>query len=323
MRQRRRPVGARRAPVRPRRRDGEHEEQRFEAEAVGLMRSRRASRGGQRGRSSSATQPEREQLLDHHHEPGDLLVGERREPVRAVVVRVERREGEDEHVGQDLPARRTAPPRARRGRRDGQPAVRAGVDEQRPDEHAADHPADVLEVVQRLVRGAPRRRGRDVPDREVRRPERRTRRAAAAASRARRARRALRASGASTRRGEEEDEQRPAQRRDHQRGAEIPDQHVLPHVGREELVVRRAVERPDEREQRDGEPEREERGAGPTTARSGAPAAAQPQPALGEERQPPRPAGRASTSGGGATRLHAPSTHARIVHRTRARDAWR
>ncbi len=59
--------------------------------------------------------------------------------------------------------------------------------------------------------------------------------------------------------GEEEDEERPA----HARviisaGPRSADQHVLGHVRGEELLVGEVVERPDEREQRHAEAEREE-----------------------------------------------------------------
>ena len=46
-------------------------------------------------------------LLDHHHDPGELLVGERREAEQAHglvdVGREERPEVEQDHVGHDLP----------------------------------------------------------------------------------------------------------------------------------------------------------------------------------------------------------------------------
>ena len=82
--------------------------------------------------------------------------------------------------------------------------------------------------------------------------------------------------------GEEEDEERPAQRGDHQRRPEIADQDVLGHVRGEELLVGELVERPDQREERHAEPEREERDPIPA-GEVGAAAATQPHDGLGEE----------------------------------------
>ena len=89
----------------------------------------------------------------------------------AVVRRVEAVEREDEHVGEHLPAREHRR-RERDAAADGEPPVRAGIDEQRPHEEAGGHPARMLEVVQHGVpeRGVVERR--DVPDGEVRGPER-------------------------------------------------------------------------------------------------------------------------------------------------------
>ncbi len=115
---------------------------------------------------------QRDELLDHHHDPRQLLVGDRRDPVCAVVRGVERREREDEHVGQDL-ARSEQPRRQRDAAADAQPAMRARIHEQRPDEDSADRPAHVLEVVQARMRERRVVDVRHVPDREVRRPERR------------------------------------------------------------------------------------------------------------------------------------------------------
>src|ERR1700752_4415508 len=62
--------------------------------------------------------------------------------------------------------------RAPGGRGRGEAAVRAGVDEQRPDEQAREHPARVLDVMQPRMQDRVDVEPRDVPDREVRRPER-------------------------------------------------------------------------------------------------------------------------------------------------------
>ena len=52
--------------------------------------------------------PERERLLHHHHDSGEPLVEERREPEEPLVLsgvrQIQRIEREDEHVGEDLPA---------------------------------------------------------------------------------------------------------------------------------------------------------------------------------------------------------------------------
>ncbi len=170
---RRRPIGARRAPVERGGGDGEREEERLEAERgrahvhVASGQASPAPAGPQQQRDA---RPEREELLDHHHDPRQLLVGHRRDPVRAAVRRIERGEGEDEDVREDLPGREHRR-RERDAAADAQPAVRARVDEERPDEDPGEHPADVLEVVEQLMLGGLVVEVGDVPDREVRRPE--------------------------------------------------------------------------------------------------------------------------------------------------------
>ena len=65
-------------------------------------------------------------------------------------------------------------------------------------------------------------------------------------------------------------------------GAEVADQHVLAHVGGEQLLVGDPVERPDEREHRQPEPEREQRHTVPA-GEIGPPAAAEAHDGLQEE----------------------------------------
>ena len=141
----------------------------------------------------------------------------------------------------------------------------------------------MLEVVQPLVPEREVVEIRDVPDREVRRPE--AERDARPQERPEHGADA-RVAGErrENRRGKEEDEQRPAERRHHQGRAEIADQDVLCHVRREELVVGNPVERPHESEDRHRQPGGEERDAIPA-GEIGAPAPAQPHDRLGEEQR--------------------------------------
>ncbi len=124
---------------------------------------------------------------------------------------------------------------------------------------------------------------RDVPEGEVRGPERegdaRPEERAEHAAHAR-----VACERGEHRGGEEEDEERPAHREDHERRADVADEDVLGHVRREELLVGEPVKRPDEREQRHADPEREQRDAIPA-GEIGAPAAAKPHNALREEKR--------------------------------------
>jgi len=113
-------------------------------------------------------------LLAHHHEPGGVLVAERREAEQAVrlgcVGRVERPVGEDERVGERLPRdeehESVAEPEPLRQ------SVAAGrVDQLRPDEHAAEDERAVLERVQRRALERPIVERRHVPDCEGERPD--------------------------------------------------------------------------------------------------------------------------------------------------------
>jgi hypothetical protein len=159
--------------------------------------------------------------------------------------------------------------------------MRSRVDEERPHEDPGKHPADVLEVVQPFVLHREVVEVRDVPEREIRGPE---------AERDPRAQQCpedgadARAAGerGEDRRGEEEDEQRPAQGSHHQRRAEVADQDVLSHVRGEQLLVGDFVERPDEGEDRQAEAGGEEGDAIPAGS-IGPPAAAQPHDSLSEE----------------------------------------
>src|SRR5581483_1731024 len=85
---------------------------------------------------------ERDELLDHHHDSGELLVGP------AGIRRVQRMEAEHEHVGQHLAAREHRR-RECDAPADGEPLVPARIDEQRPHEQSGDDPARVLGVVHR------------------------------------------------------------------------------------------------------------------------------------------------------------------------------
>src|SRR5207247_5747828 len=67
----------------------------------------RRSRGGDvrrvaqpRPQQQEDERPERQQLLDHHHDPGQLLIGVGRDPVRTLVGGIEAVEREDEHGGE-------------------------------------------------------------------------------------------------------------------------------------------------------------------------------------------------------------------------------
>ena len=142
-----RPARPRRTP--PRRRPPSPRNTHSKLKLVALMRRRRA-RAASRGRSSRKTSvPSVTSCSTIITTPGELLVGVRRDAVRAAIRRIERVEREDEHVGEHLPAREHRD-RERDAAADAEPAVRAGVDEQRPHEHAREHPAGVLEVVQRV-----------------------------------------------------------------------------------------------------------------------------------------------------------------------------
>ena len=74
MRQRRRRFAARRAPVEHGRGDREHEEERLEAEATSALTLRlrgapRAPAAPARPQQQRDAYPEREELLDRHHDP--------------------------------------------------------------------------------------------------------------------------------------------------------------------------------------------------------------------------------------------------------------
>ena len=86
------------------------------------------------------------------------------------------------------------------------------------------------------------------------------------------------------RRGQEEDEQGPAEGGDHEGRAEVADQDVLRHVRREELVVGDPVERPHEGEERYAEAGSEQRDAIPP-GEIRAPASAQPHHGLGKQKR--------------------------------------
>ena len=70
-----------------------------DGEGLGAAALRRAEQQDER-------EPDRERLLDHHHDARELLVGEGREPEQphrlVDVGREERREVEQDHVGEDL-----------------------------------------------------------------------------------------------------------------------------------------------------------------------------------------------------------------------------
>ena len=78
-----------------------------------------------------------------------------------------------------------------------------------------------------------------------------------------------------------EEKQRPAQRDEDQRRPGVGDQHVLEHVGREQVAVCELVERRDERDDDQREPDREEDGPRPRGVVL-APTAAQTDEAAGE-----------------------------------------
>ena len=166
----------------------EDDEQRLERERPG--RGHQAGSGvtpraprDRRARRTSRTsaRPERQRLLDHHHDARELLVGERREPEEPlglvdvhVVVRLE---AEDEHVREQLPGpeeddREPDPPV------DAQPAVAGRVDQQRPDERADDDEREVLQPVDERLRRAPPRTAPGRATRRARRARARRRRPA-------------------------------------------------------------------------------------------------------------------------------------------------
>ena len=86
------------------------------------------------------------------------------------------------------------------------------------------------------------------------------------------------------RRGEEEEEQRPAHSDEQQRRRGVSEQDVLEHVCGEQVVLRDPVERRDQRGERNGETEPEERRAVPR-GEVASPAGAQPRERVREERE--------------------------------------
>ena len=179
---------------------GQREKDRLEREVGGAHACRQARVAHARAQQEEREGAEHEQLLDHHHDACELLVGARREPVGAVVERIERVEREDEHVRQHLADGEHAGCQ-RDASAGGEPPVVAGIDQERPHEQAGEHPAGVLEVVQVRVKQRVDVEPRDVPDRRGSTSTTRTRRAAVAGTTRTARTSRSRATGPSTRAG--------------------------------------------------------------------------------------------------------------------------
>ena len=187
------------------------------------MRARRAWRPAARavaGSRSAHADPERQRLLDHHHDARELLVGQRREPESRRPPRSagRRREAEDQHVREHCPSASRRPKESRCGRR--RRPRRAGStscvhDEQSRRRRTTGARGRARRVPSGVVVDAP---GRARPIRE--RPERRgDERGAAGRESARAA--AGRASGREER-GRQEEDERAAHGGDEQRGPGSP-----------------------------------------------------------------------------------------------------
>ena len=211
----------------------------------------RSSPSWARRRKSHAERADRDdRAFDHHHAPGDSLVGRRGQAPWALGVlvdAVERRPRPDEDVADD---------RRRDADGDDVAHLRAGAEPLRPGQHL-DHgrphqrpgreERDVLERVHGLVaeRGLPE--GRHVPEVEVDRPERE--RDEGMRQEAERAHRAQR---------EERPEDRSGEPRDDAERCEVAEQQVLHHVERERLLLAERRDRRDERDDEEADAEREE-----------------------------------------------------------------
>ncbi len=274
-------VGARRPDVRAGRERREHEEGGLEAEARRAHACARPCCAGAGPEQQECERPEHDQLLVHHHDACELLVVERGDPVGAAVERIERMEGEDENARQHLSCaehRRTERDPARVG----QPAVRPGIDQERPDEHARKHPARVLEVMQPRMEDRVDVEPRDMPDGEIRGPDR-ERDLRPQEKREDRAHVAVACDRAEDARREHEDEQWAAYGGDHQRDTQVADHHVLKHVHPEQMPFADRVDRRHEPAQYDEEAGRKKRrslGVGEL----GPAAAPQAQPAVEKQR---------------------------------------
>ena len=146
------------------------------ADRCGVRRSRHAV-AARRAGAGRRRAPTVTTLLDHHHDAGQLLVGERREAEQphglVDVGREERPEVEQDHVRHDLARpedeRRVAEALVQR-----QAVVARRVDDLRPHEQAADDEAQVHQVVPEAVVQRGLVEARDVPGRRGRGPRRRS-----------------------------------------------------------------------------------------------------------------------------------------------------
>ena len=227
--------------------------------------------------------PERQQLLDHHHRARKALVGKRREPEEPVglvgVPAVAGARAEEQEIDHGL-GQRQHREREEDALRPAEAAVPCRIDELRPDEQSAGDEGHVLEVVHARVRGGEVVEARHVPDRHRGRPERQADQRAEH-ERKQRAKRFERGQRAQDRRRQQEEDERAAHGDDEQRGGRVADQDVLEHVRREQIVVSGRVQRRGDRQDEEREPRAEEERTCP--GRMVGAAAAEPHERLNEE----------------------------------------